>query len=85
MKNLKLAILVLFALNASACASKPHGFALPVALSEVYRNGELKGLEHADGPDLGMPNQNDRVAHTCTSTPLYTLEGQYTRTVVNCR
>lgn len=81
----KLTFLILAAALTQSCASKPKGFVLPVALSEVYRNGELKGLEQADGPDLGMPNQNDRVAHTCTSTPLYSLEGYYTRTVVHCR
>lgn len=68
----------------SACASQPKGYVLPPALSEVYRNGQLKGLEQRDGPDLGMPNQNDRVTHVCRSQPIYSLEGYYIRTDVTC-
>ena len=85
-KQLQRLALTFLALNLAACASQPkRGFELPVALSEVYRGGQLKGLEYADGPDLGMPNQYDRVSHTCTSTPIYTLEGYYSRTVVHCQ
>ena len=82
MKNAILLILVAVALT--ACSSKPKGFELPIALSETMRGGALKGLEQADGPILGMPNQHDRVAHTCRSQPIYTLEGHYVRTDVRC-
>lgn len=70
----------------SACASKPvqKGFALPPALSEVYRGGELKGLEQADSSDLGMPNQYDLVGHVCHSQPIFDLWGRYVRTSVKC-
>lgn len=85
MKKVLVLALALSALQNVSCASKPKGFELPIALAEVYRNGELKGLSEADGPLLGMPNQTERVSHTCTSTPIYTLEGYYIRTVVHCR
>lgn len=69
----------------TACASqKPRGFELPPALSETFRGGALKGLEAADSPELGMPNQYDRVSHTCVSTPVYRIDGIYLRTDVRC-
>lgn len=69
----------------SACASEPkRGFEMPIALSEVYRNGQLKGLEQTDSPVLGMPNQFDRVGHVCASQPIYTMSGEYVRTDVRC-
>lgn len=80
----KLLLIALAALSLSACASKPKGFILPPALSEVMRNGTLKGLEEADGPLLGMPNERDRVARTCRSQPIFSLEGYYIRTDVSC-
>jgi len=86
MKNqIKLLMTLSLIFILGACSSKPQGYEMPIAMSEVFRNGELKGLEYKDGPELGMPNQTDRVSHTCTSTPLYSLEGYYTRTVVHCQ
>lgn len=83
---MKRLIFILTALTLTACASKPkaEGFVLPVALSETFRGGSLKGLEHADSAELGMPNQYDRVEHTCTSMPVYDIYGRYTRTDVRC-
>jgi hypothetical protein len=80
------AISILFATASLGCASIPprRGFELPVALSEVYRNGALKPLQVADSPDLGMPIPTDRISHTCTSTPIYNLSGYYLRTDVRC-
>ena len=69
----------------TSCASKPpKGFILPPALSEVFRNGQLKGLEQADSAVLGMPNPYDQVSHVCRSQPIYSLEGYYLRTDVRC-
>ena len=72
----------------SSCASKPpppqKGFELPIALSEVFRGGVLKGLQEADSAQLGMPSQYDLVEHTCTSGPIYDLWGRYVRTDVRC-
>jgi hypothetical protein len=84
-KSLKTLALVIVSLALGACASpKPRGFELPPALSEVFRNGELKGLETATDGNLGIPNQNARVQHVCVSQPLYDLYGNYTRTAVRC-
>jgi hypothetical protein len=83
-KASKTVIFLILALSLTNCASKPKGFELPIALSETFRNGALKGLEAADSADLGMPNQNDRVSHVCTSQPIYSLEGYYIRTAVTC-
>ena len=87
MNKLGLVLLGLFTVMSLAnCASKPkpQGFVLPPALSEVFRNGELKGLESNTTGELGMPNENDLVSHTCTSKPLFNIYGQYVRTVVSC-
>ncbi len=83
---MRLSILVILLVMTSACSSKPvrKGFELPAALSEVYRGGELKGLEQADSPDLGMPNQYDLVSHVCHSQPIFDLWGRYVRTSVKC-
>jgi len=78
------AIITLAALQVGCASPKKQGFELPVAMSETLRGGELKGLEKADTPELGMPNQYDRVTHVCTSTPVYNLYGQFVRTSVKC-
>lgn len=78
---------MLLVVNA-ACSSKPpppqKGFELPIALSEVFRGGALKGLQEADSAQLGMPSQYDLVEHTCTSGPIYDVWGRYVRTDVRC-
>ena len=63
---------------------RPRGFELPAALSEVFRGGQLKGLETATDPSLGMPSQYDQVSHTCVSNPTYDLWGRYRGTEVRC-
>ena len=85
---MRLLILTILAGGLIGCASeppKPQGFALPPALREVFRGGQLKGLESATSPDLGMPNEFDMVSHTCTSTPVFNFIGQYWYTDVRCR
>lgn len=79
-------LIIAIAIFLTACGSAPkqRGFELPPALSETMRGGTLKGLETADSPDLGMPNQYDRVSHVCISEPIYNLAGQYVRTTVKC-
>lgn len=74
------------AISTVACASapKPQGFQLPPALSEVYRNGQLKGMETATTPELGIPNDTDLVSHSCSSVPQFNLYGQYVTTIVRC-
>lgn len=84
MKNI---IWFLFPILLSACGTKPkvvHTYNLPPALSEVFRNGELAGLESRDAKTLGMPNPNDLVSHTCTSTPIFDIWGRFIRTDVRC-
>jgi len=78
-------ILIISLLLLSGCASEPkRGFELPIALSEVFRNGELKGLEATESADLGIPNQDARVSRVCASQPIYNMAGKYIRTSVKC-
>lgn len=84
---MKRLILILVLINATACASAPpqrRGFELPPALSEVFRGGQLKGLESSTDGDLGIPNQNDLVSRVCVSEPIFTINGEYVRTAVVC-
>lgn len=83
---MKAILLCITALILSSCASQqPRGFILPPALSETFRNGQLKGLEAADSAELGLLNPNDMISRTCTSAPLFDLYGNYIRTDVRCR
>lgn len=69
----------------SSCAHEPpRGFILPPALSEVFRQGQLKGLESNRDGNLGIPNQSAMVSHTCRSQPIWDLQGRYVRTDVSC-
>lgn len=77
-------IFIAMALSLSACSTAPKGFELPPALSETFRNGQLKGLEQADSADLGMPNPYDRTSRVCVSRPIYNIDGFYVRTDVRC-
>jgi hypothetical protein len=78
-------LLGLLALTLCNCATpKPKGFILPPALSEVYRNGELKGHETNMSGDLGIPNDSDLVSKVCVSKPQFNLYGQYVGTIVKC-
>ena len=83
---LHIAVLACIAIYLTGCGTAPKqkGFELPPALSEVYRGGALKNMETADSAELGMPNQYDRVSHTCVSTPIYNLAGYYVRTDTRC-
>lgn len=87
MRNLKLITILGLSLLLNACATKivqKPGFELPPALSESFRGGALKGLEHADSADLGMPSQYDLVSHVCTTEPIFDVWGRYVRTDVRC-
>lgn len=77
-------IFACFLLVSCATAEKPKGFEMPVALRETLRGGETKGLENASSSDLGMPSQYELVPHTCTSTPIFHLDGTFLRTEVRC-
>lgn len=81
----RIGFMVLTLALASGCAhDPPKGFILPPALSEVFRGGQMKGLEDATSADLGIPNQYDRVSHVCTSQPIFDLNGYYVKTSVVC-
>lgn len=78
-------ILFLLSLMTVGCSSAPKkGFELPPALHEVFRGGELKGLENAETPDLGNPTLYSLQQHVCVSTPIFNIEGAYVRTDVRC-
>jgi|GEM_PF-3945346 len=82
-------IILLLALFLTSCATKPpapQGFAMPSALREVFRGGQLIPLQNATSPDLGIgePSNYDRVQHVCVSKPLYSLNGSYHSTQVLC-
>lgn len=80
----------------SGCATPPpqRGFELPPALREIYRGGELKPMQDATSPDLGfgrdssqpgyVPTNYDLVSHTCTSEPIFNIDGSYWRTITRC-
>lgn len=77
--------LMLLCLLTVGCATQPQkGFDLPPALREVYRGGELTPMQQAQRPDLGIPKQYDLVSHTCVSTPMYDLDGNYSYTDTQC-
>jgi hypothetical protein len=79
-------LLVFIGLAGSGCQStpKPQGFILPVALSETFRGGSLKGLESNTNGDLGIPDPYDMVSHVCVSNPIYDFNGNLVRTSVRC-
>lgn len=84
MRHLILLVLVLIAgLQVGCATAKPKGYELPPALREVYRGGELKGLENRQ-PDLNVPANYDLVQHTCTSAPIFNLDGSYSHTTTKC-
>ncbi len=58
------------------CASAPKPQMYGGALQELMRSGV---------PQVELyPEYYHRVAHTCTSTPIYSLSGEYVRTDVRC-
>jgi len=84
MKNIFFISLLVFLGACSSKPEKPRGFELPIALREVFRGGQLKGLEDATSPDLGIPNQYDLTEHVCRSAPIFDMNGKYVRTWVGC-
>lgn len=80
-------VVIGLALGLSACSTTQpkQGFNLPPALSEVYRNGELKGHETNLSGELGLPNDSDLVSRVCVSKPQFNLYGQYVGTIVKCK
>jgi hypothetical protein len=78
-------VLVLISIGcASAPPEKQRGYELPPALAEVFRNGELKGLQQDSSALLGMPNDSELVQRVCVSKPQFNLYGQYVTTYVKC-
>jgi hypothetical protein len=63
-------------LTLTACASEPKKINYEGSLAELMR--------------AGVPQENDypeyyhRVGHTCTSQPIYNMNGDYVRTDVRC-
>lgn len=92
--TVRLVCALVFVSLLSACANlpperpevyeAPRGYRLPPALSEIYRNGELRGMEQNTSGVLGMPNDSDLVQRVCVSKPQFNLYGQYVTTLVNC-
>lgn len=78
--------LILIAMTLSACSTtKPKGYELPPVVREVFRGGELKGLENVSGEDPRLyPSQHDLVQQVCVSQPIFGLYGEYIRTAVRC-
>lgn len=70
----------------SGCATQPPPRVIvpAPALREVFRGGEIQGLENNAGHYMGAPGDYDQVQHVCTSTPIYDAWGRYVRTSVNC-
>lgn len=84
---LKMVYMMALISSLAACGSTQYrGYEMPVAMREVFRGGQLKGLEDHTDPnkDLGMPAPYDMVQHTCTSQPTYNLDGSFHRTAVRC-
>lgn len=77
-------VFLILLLATTACATKPQYIVPAPALREVFRGGELKGLEDSSGHFMGAPGAYDQIEHTCTSRPSYDLDGRYIRTVVKC-
>jgi hypothetical protein len=77
-------ITILITIGCAVEPPRPRGFTLPPALSEVFRGGELNGLQNADTPNLGMPNEDQLVSRTCRSQPIFNLDGYYLYTAVKC-
>lgn len=80
----RLILISMLALTACSTPPKPRGYELPPAMREVFRGGEIQGLQSNDGAAYGMPSPYDQVQHTCVSTPMYNLDGTYWRTKVQC-
>ncbi len=76
------ALAMAFGLN--ACSSKPVIMQPAPALREIFRGGEIQGLEDNSSQYTGMPNAYDQVEHVCTSQPIYDMYGRYVRTSVKC-
>jgi len=68
----------------TACQTRPIVYVPAPALREVFRGGEIKGLENNDRQWTGEVGDFDRVEHVCSSSPVYDLDGNYVRTSVRC-
>lgn len=83
MKHLILISLLGLCAACSTTPQKPQGYELPPALREVFRGGVLTPLQNSNA-ELGMPRPYDLVTHSCTSTPIFGMDGRYVRTDVQC-
>lgn len=82
--KMKYLILVLMLLTSACATQQPKGYELPPALSEVFRSGQLKGLENSGAPVLGTPTRLNRVGMVCVQEPEYDMYGYYMFTSVTC-
>ena len=95
MRNYLIGLAGILLLITTGCSTppKPRGFELPPALREIYRGGELAPMQNAETPELGIrdqkpagyvPTNYDLVSHTCTSAPIFDLDGNYVKTITRC-
>lgn len=83
---MRIVLLIALVLSSAACTTaKPRGYELPPALREVFRGGELNGLQNVSSEDPRLyPSQRDLVQQVCVSEPLFDAYGRYYRTAVRC-
>lgn len=88
---MKHVLFLLIAISVQACQSQQprYTYQLPSAMREVFRGGQLKGLEDREDPNLGIEQPKevspyDLVQHTCVSEPIRDMNGRYVRTAVRC-
>jgi hypothetical protein len=74
------------ALQLVGCMSQPKAQVIvpAPALREVFRGGEIQGLQDNSGHYMGQPSDYDLVEHVCSSRPIYDMNGKYVRTSVKC-
>jgi hypothetical protein len=77
-------LLLIALLGLTACATQPRILVPAPALREVFRGGQIQGLEDNSGQYIGAPGSYDQIEHTCTSYPAYDLNGRYIKTIVKC-
>ena len=81
---MKYLMLVLIAINTACATQQPRGYELPPALNEVFRGGQLQGLQNSGGPVLGQPDRVGRVGMVCVQEPMNDMYGYYMYTQTYC-
>lgn len=79
-------LLVLFVIQSMGCSSTPRPIVVEPApaLREVFRGGEVQGLQNNAGHFMGRPKAYDLQTHVCRSEPIFNNKGQYLGTDVRC-